>query len=197
MHRPRPDGDRDALTESAAARLLARASELDAAREAATPVEELRRAATEAGISPGAFDAALAEMQAGHVTQAPPAPRLPARRGPGKRTIAAIVGVLAVLAVPLGRMAVPPADEPAAPGQGVVETSILLRCLSPGQAAELVRPMLQRPANQVDIAPASAPGVLRIRATPEQTAAVQAALDRHERSAGAACAVDRSPGATP
>ncbi len=54
-------GDRDpeVLSEPAAARLLARASELDELRRAGTSVADLRAAAAEAGISAPAFDAAL------------------------------------------------------------------------------------------------------------------------------------------
>lgn len=68
--RPKPDAEivPDALTK----RVLARASELDALRRAGATVAELRAAATEAGISPEAFDAALAEMRADQSTQVSP-----------------------------------------------------------------------------------------------------------------------------
>ena len=54
--------DSGVLPEAAAERLLARASELDAARRRGAAVSDLRAAAEEAGISPQAFDAALAEL---------------------------------------------------------------------------------------------------------------------------------------
>ena len=56
--------DADRLPEEAARRLLQRASELEAARSAELSVAELRDAAREAGITPGAFDQALAEVRA-------------------------------------------------------------------------------------------------------------------------------------
>lgn len=60
------DHGRDAqrLPEEAARRLLARASELEAARGAELSVAELREAAREAGIAPSAFEQALAELRA-------------------------------------------------------------------------------------------------------------------------------------
>ena len=51
------------LPEDAARRLLARASELEAARGAELSVAELREAAREAGIAPAAFEQALAELR--------------------------------------------------------------------------------------------------------------------------------------
>ena len=51
--------DAERLPETAARRLLERASELEAARGAELSVAELREAAREAGITPGAFEQAL------------------------------------------------------------------------------------------------------------------------------------------
>lgn len=51
------------LPEDAARRLLARASELEAARSTELSVAELREAAREAGIAPAAFEQALAELR--------------------------------------------------------------------------------------------------------------------------------------
>jgi hypothetical protein len=56
--------DAERLPEEAARRLLARASELEAARVIELSVGELREAAREAGIAPGAFEQALAELRA-------------------------------------------------------------------------------------------------------------------------------------
>ena len=64
--------DAERLPEEAARRVLARASELEAARGAELSVAELREAAREAGIASGAFEQALAEVRA----------RDPATRGP-------------------------------------------------------------------------------------------------------------------
>lgn len=59
-----PDGDPTVrrLSEEAVERVLARAAELDAGAPGGIPVDELRRAALEAGIGPEAFAAALAEV---------------------------------------------------------------------------------------------------------------------------------------
>ncbi|HYW30940.1 MAG TPA: hypothetical protein VE869_05480 [Gemmatimonas sp.] len=51
--------DSEIVSESVAARLLARASELDAARRTGVEVADLRTAAMEAGISAASFEAAL------------------------------------------------------------------------------------------------------------------------------------------
>ena len=54
------------LPDDVAQRLLARATELDD-RSGRTSIDQLRRAATEAGISPAAFEAALAELARGEL----------------------------------------------------------------------------------------------------------------------------------
>ena len=51
------------LSAETARRLLARASELEAARGSELSVTELRDAAREAGIAPAAFDQALTELR--------------------------------------------------------------------------------------------------------------------------------------
>lgn len=56
----RTDREEQRLGEGDAGELLRRAAELDAATGARATVAELRRAAIEAGISPAAFDVALA-----------------------------------------------------------------------------------------------------------------------------------------
>ena len=60
---PQSRPDRAVLSEQLAARVLARASELDSASHAQATVSDLRAAAMEAGISAHAFDTALAEVQ--------------------------------------------------------------------------------------------------------------------------------------
>ena len=54
------------LPDDVAQRLLARATELDD-RSGRTSIDQLRRAANEAGISPAAFEAALAELARGEL----------------------------------------------------------------------------------------------------------------------------------
>ena len=56
--------DAERLPEEVARQLLARAGELEAAHGAELSVAELREAAREAGIAPGAFEQALAELRA-------------------------------------------------------------------------------------------------------------------------------------
>ena len=68
--------ERDAvrLSEDAAAMLLARASELDAATADQASIAELRQAARNAGIAPEAFEQALSEFHAAnsvHVSNEP------------------------------------------------------------------------------------------------------------------------------
>lgn len=64
MHEHQPVGkDPEVLPEPVAAQLLKRAVELDAARDGARSIAQLRAAAAEAGISSEAFEAALAELQ--------------------------------------------------------------------------------------------------------------------------------------
>lgn len=58
-------GQREWLSEDEAHRLLARAVDLDSEHRAAVSVEDLQRAASDAGIDPQAFFQALAELRSG------------------------------------------------------------------------------------------------------------------------------------
>jgi hypothetical protein len=69
------DRDQVRLSEDKARRLLERASELEARRGSEVLVADLRKAAQEAGITTGAFDQALAELQSASVAVAPPPQR--------------------------------------------------------------------------------------------------------------------------
>jgi hypothetical protein len=90
--------DAERLPEESARRLLARASELEAARVAELSVAELREAAREAGIAPGAFEQALAELRAHDpAAAAAPAPtrlRRVARLWPAALMLAALLSYL-------------------------------------------------------------------------------------------------------
>jgi len=89
--------DAERLPEKAARQLLARASELEAARVAELSVGELREAAREAGIAPGAFEQALAELRArdpGAAGSAPTRLRRLARFWPAALSLAALLSVL-------------------------------------------------------------------------------------------------------
>ena len=188
-HPPREPAP-DTLPESAVARLLARASELDAPRAAALDVAALRAAAVEAGISAHSFDAALAELRAA-------GPGLPdVRERPRWRSrlwaLAAVaLALVTVSTYGVSRVIVPsgPAVEIGAP---MVEEALLLECLSPGEAAELIRPLLRHPSNTVVASPQHAPRVLTIRGTPTQLRDERSLLQRHETPGTAACATGRS-----
>ncbi len=185
-HRPdEPDGE--VLPEQIASRLLTRASELDAAQRAGTVVAELRAAATEAGISPAAFEAALSELHE-EKAQVPAAvdPRWRVRRW------AVVSAVLAAL-LAIGTLYVGRRVTPTVASAGTVEEAFLLRCLTPGEAAELVRPILSLSTNTVVYSPDHAPRVLTVRATPEQLRNVRSVLERHEGTGSGACAARPAP----
>ncbi len=170
-HRPEPE--RDVLPSHVSDRLLARAAELDAALKGGTELAKLRAAAAEAGISSSAFDAALDEMRG--AGQAPAVQS--SRRRP--RIAALVLGVSALAlagAVTVSRGV-------GAPTVAMVEQAFLLRCLPPGEAAELMRPVLKRASNAVMFSPVHAPRVLTVRATPEQMGELRALLDRHDDAA--------------
>ncbi|MES2521793.1 MAG: hypothetical protein V4617_03760 [Gemmatimonadota bacterium] len=178
------------LSESSAARLLARASELDAARRTGVDVADLRAAAMEAGISSGSFDAALAELQRADSAPPPVVGRSGAVRWGRWAGLAAAVLFTAYVA---GRTVVPSNGVPADP-KPMVDETFLLRCITPGQAAALVRPVLDIPENSVKASPENSPGVLIIHATPAQMQRVRAMLDQHENSLTGVCVSGRTNG---
>ena len=185
MHRKPPtERDTEVLADPVAVRLLARASELDAAFRSGAAVADLRVAATEAGISPRAFDAALAELHGAE--QAPvPAETGEVTKRPRRWALAGVSGLITAgaLMLILGT-AVSRTVAPAIPP--MVEQAFLLRCLAPGEAAELVRPLLGLRTNSVAYSPI-APRVLTVHATPEQLREVRSVLDEHEVPGSAAC----------
>jgi len=185
--------DPDVLPAAAAERLLVRASLLDAAQNEAVSVAHLRAAAAEAGISPFAFERALAEVSAG-TSPAPAAARPSGRRGWPWITGAAAAALLA-----LGALATagprPRADTPA--GVATMEEAILLRCLSPGEAAELVRPLIRDGASVARWNPTTAPRVLTIRTTPATMQRVKALLAAHEGAQARTCPVPESSAPAP
>ena len=173
----------EVLSEPAAARLLARASELDATLAAGATLTDLRTAAAEAGISSGAFDAALAEMRA---AEHAPVPDVTPRPRPRRRWVLVAGAAALILAAATAVVQRTPADAAAA----MVDEAILLRCLSTEQAAALVRPLLQLSANRIVISP-HAPEVLTVRGTPAQITQVRRVLDE-SAGAGASCHSARS-----
>ena len=179
------DRDPEVLSAPAAARLLARASELDELRRAGSTVSELRAAAAEAGISAPAFDAALVELQAAGQATLPEVKKPPRRRS--RLAALAAGGVVALVFV--SRMLFPTSGA----AEPLVEESIPLRCLSANQAAELVRPL--HTDGNTTLSGKDGRDVLTIRATPEQVQRVRSTIAEREESL--ACTVPPAPPATP
>jgi len=178
-HRPF-DTESKVLSEPVAARLLERASELDAARSAGLQVEELRAAATQAGISASAFDAALDELQrTGEPAVAVENERRPRHRSRWTLTVGFVAMGAAFLLYGIGRNV--------APVEAVVQRSFPLQCLSLAEAGALIRPILAE--NGVAYAPANAQRVLTVRATQAQIDKVRSVLDQQESAGSPACAV--------
>jgi hypothetical protein len=181
QHRRPAAPDAEVLSPPVAARLLDRASELDAALRAGAAVSDLRAAATEAGISAHAFDAALAELR-----DDPGIDGAQRTRRRSRLWTAAVAGiaVLATIAVwTVGRTPV---------ATSVAEQSFVLRCLSPREAARLVRPLLGENGVTL-ITPAQAPRVLTIRGTPAQLRDAKALLDKQDAAGSAACVAESAP----
>ena len=181
--RRRVDPDAEILSEREAAHLLARASELDAARQRGARVAELRAAADEAGISNVAFNAALLEMRNAGQVQAPEGSRPAGRRPRRWGLTAALATLLAIGALYATRRSLP-AD--AAPGP-MVEEVLRLRCLSAEEALALLRPVLAANPNTLVTSRRDAPRVLDVRATPAEMERVRAAIAEYENSAQSSC----------
>jgi hypothetical protein len=165
-------------------RLLARASELDAADRSGAAVNDLRNAAMEAGISATAFDTALAEMRD---ADRPRTPAFPFGESRVKPLLAMSVGLIVAGMLVMGRVFSP--ARPASPP--MAEEAITLRCLAPAEAADMVRPMLALQTNTVWYSAERAPHVINVRATPEQIQRVKALLDERERASSPACVTPR------
>ena len=172
----------EVLSEPIRTRLLERATELDAAYRASGTVAELRAAAIEAGISGPAFDAALAELRDAEQSRASDARAQIKRRGRLRTIAAAIVGLVALGSIGLARN-----PTPTSASTLMIEESIVLRCLSSGQAADVARPFLRLPTNTVAYSPERRPGVLTIRATREQIDNVRSVLNRNDGAGSPAC----------
>lgn len=186
------DSDAKVLAEPAAARLLERASQLDAAERSGSAIEDLRAAATEAGISTRAFDAALAELK----DTPTPTPVAPTTRPPRivTRTRAILLGfLLSVGIVAVSRLVMPTTPASSVP---MTEEAILLRCMTAVEAAELVRPLLTLRENTIVVRAAQAPRVLTLRVTAEQSRQVKQLLDQYEGAADG-CALRPIPAEPP
>lgn len=129
-------------------------------------------------------------------------PRAPDPVGwPWRRRRTWALGAASVVLVAVGALAVArgrtSAGAAGSPGVPTVEEAILLRCLAPGDAAELVRPLLSDRWSRVVIAPEHAPRVLTVRTTPAQMRRVRAAIAEDERAVRPGCAVRPADPATP
>lgn len=186
-NRPPDSPNRSVLAESEAERLLARASELDVARRSGSAVDDLRAAATEAGISPQAFDAALAEMQSARHRAPKSILTLPSLIGRW-RMIALVAFLISCAAlIYIQRRASDVAAEAIA--ARTVEESILLRCVAPAEAAEIMRPLLSQPWNSIVINPESSPNRVRVRGRTFEISRAKAELAKHEGDGSGACPV--------
>lgn len=189
MAERKPSQSDEILPARVAERVLARASELDAALRSGSKVADLRGAAAEAGISPHAFDAALAEVQGATDSDVQTAARAAIDTSRGARRMRRRLAVFALGFVALVawfgiRRAVPaPTTVP------TVEQVFLLRCLGAEEAARLVQPLLTDRMSLIRVSP-SAPGVLTVRTTPERLPEVRAALERGDAQA---CPVTPAP----
>ncbi|MBL0170521.1 MAG: hypothetical protein IPP90_07275 [Gemmatimonadaceae bacterium] len=179
-HHSPAEHDPEVLPDRVATRLLERASEMDVARMAGSTVADLRAAAAEAGISTHSFDAALAEMQrdANPVVAATPAS---ARGRYWKWVFAALATTVFVAMIVVPRLVIPVPS--------TSEESILLRCLTPGEAAELIRPVLNEDGATIVVRSAQAPRAITIRATPAGMQKAKATLDMFESAKAPACAI--------
>lgn len=184
-NRPPDDHDARVLPETEVARLLARASELDARRRAGHSIGELRAAATEAGISAHAFEAALEELQGERPldTPSPAAPPAPVRgrARPGARWLIALPALLVALAIG-SRAAAPPGGQAEA-GEPIHDATLEVRCVTAREAAEAIRPLLTDRRSSVRFRSADGPRTLDVRATEVQLQRARAAIIELERAA--------------
>lgn len=174
-HEP-PRRVRDALPEQVAARLLERASELDAAQAAhSVELTALRAAADEAGISERAFNQALAELEAGSRTPAPGG-KLEKTRRRGSLAVVAAAMVVGMLFV--SRLVLPGpqrVSSPAAAAPAMIDMSYTMPCTPSVEALNRMRTGLGR-ANLIRLRGESR--VLEVRATPAQHREIKAMLAR-------------------
>ncbi|HUP88649.1 MAG TPA: hypothetical protein VM100_04850 [Longimicrobiales bacterium] len=158
--------DDDRLADTDFARVLTRASELDTMRGDRT-VAEMRRAAEEAGISTASFDDALAELRT---------PRPNRRRSTIISAVTSLLIVVGSFVWMRGRAPV------VSPGPPMEQQALVLRCLTPGDAAALVRPIMTLKTNTILISPERAPHILNVRGTRKQLEDVRSLLSQHDNS---------------
>ncbi|MEO7520176.1 MAG: hypothetical protein ABIW79_00030 [Gemmatimonas sp.] len=201
MHRPPSlEASAEVVPAEVAARLLARASELDmqygddnavvtqSVEIDLRAVTDLRKAAIEAGISRRAFDAAFAELGRVEQDRVPDVSRRPMRRSRMWGLVAAAVTVIAAGAIAVEQ------SRPWMPTAATVEEAFVLRCITAEEATPLVLSVVGDPRNTQLTIHTSAPRVLTIRTTPAQMRNVRAVLAEYEGTGSpAGCATAGPP----
>jgi hypothetical protein len=84
----------------------------------------------------------------------------------------------------------------AVPAAPMAEEAIVLRCLSPDEAADLVRPMLQLRENSIVARAGETSRVLTVRGTPAQLQQVKSLLDQQQVAGSPACTPRPAPPVT-
>lgn len=187
--RERASSERDVLPAEVAERLLRRATLLDTARADMVSVSDLRAGAAEAGISRAAFDTALAELHAEASGRSDARAGGTMRRRRVRRLGA--VAALAIAAAVAGVVQLRHVRQ--TPVTSLVEETILVRCLAPEDAAELVRPVLDDGQSSATIHRGNAFRAIRIRATPAAMRRVKALLAEQERGPLRSCTAPSMP----
>jgi hypothetical protein len=93
-----------------------------------------------------------------------------------------IAMVAAALYITMSRVA------PTPPPSARVSETFRLQCLSPEQAAEVLRPHIQA-TGLISFQPNSRLGVIKVEASPEEMATARSVLDRYDSPAESQCAV--------
>ena len=178
------------LAESDAKRVLSRAIELEHVRTAGSTVAELRAVAGEVGVSAGSFDAALAELDESKQAPVP----VKQTRTPRRVRLSVIGGALVALFAFFVFMRIP-AEQASVPAVPSIEEAIMLRCLSPDEAGEMIRLALGPSVRNVQLRGRPGSRLLIVRATPEQMQKVKSLLDEKQAAGSIACtAQGTSPG---
>ena len=151
---------------------------------------DLRAAAGEVGVSAGSFDAALAELEASKQQVPVPASR---KRAPRRVRLSVIAGAAIALLALFVFMRTVPVQQAVDSSVPMGEGAVVLRCLSADEAAQLIRPILNLPANSLVAKDAEVSRVLTIRATAGQWQKIRSLLDEQEQEGSAACTIRPFP----